>query len=241
MGVPSSLCQCLAALAGGFFALSYLESPGTTMFKRMILPVLLLAFATDDSARKSEPPTHGLATPYTKTETIPSVDTQISMPIVRKDQRVVTALDSKNLNYQFLQEGKIFRVGFNLSNHRHHFGMIASFYEKLNPIDPYTPSIRRIWAIAYSDPKLPSAETLASLMIESGKRKIGAWEMFRGPNDNYTVVYDVKAYADSSADTLLLFVAGVAEVADLAEQQFEALAAKAHKNDPSFKPEIDKF
>ena len=149
------------------------------MFKRMIPPVLLLAFATDDSARKPEPPTHGLATPYTKTETIPSVDTQTSMPIVRKDQRVVTALDSKNLNYQFLQEGKIFRVGFNLANHRHHFGMIASFHEKLNPIDPYTPSIRRIWAIAYSDPKLPSAETLAGLMIESGKRKIGAWEMFR--------------------------------------------------------------
>ena len=215
------------------------------MFKKVLLSAIMLAamsnglYAQEASLPQSSsapaPPIAVVAPHTMPTEHVMKPAT------VRKDERVAAALENKNLTYVLLQPAKVFRVTYNMPNGRHHSGLIDSFNEKLNTNDPNTPSVRRIWSIAYSSPDLPSSGTLAKLMMASNQTKIGAWEIVKEQNGDYTVLFRIKADANTPPDTLVWMLQVACNIAETAEKEHESVDAALHASDSSYKPVIDKF
>lgn len=206
----------------------------------------MLAFMTAGSYAQEAPLAPAPPTPV-PASVMPSLDkkegttgVKAKIPQIIKDERVALALEAKDLSYE-LCPNKIFRIPYRMAGGRHQNGMIASFNEKVNPADPSTPSIRRIWSIAYSGKDLPSAEILANLLTASGKVKVGAWEIIRGQNGDYTVLFNIKADADTPPDTLVWMLYVAVNNAETAEKAFEAADAAAHATVPNYKPGIDMF
>jgi len=171
----------------------------------------------------------------------PSLPPVAPVVAIHVDARVATALDDKNINYTLLQPNKLFQVNYAMPGGRHQHGQICSFTEQVNTSDPKSPYVRRIWSIAYSTPELPSSGTLAKLMIASNKTKIGAWEIVKEPNGDYSVLYNIKADADTPPDTLIWMLQTTCNLADTAEKDHAVVDAELHKSDSSYKPTADKF
>ena len=160
---------------------------------------------------------------------------------VVEDERVRLALESKDYGYEVVKPSQIYRVNFKAPKGRHQKVLIASFNEKVTTDDINSPFVRRIWSTAYSGAKLPSAEILAKLMLDSNRKRVGSWEILKEANGNYTVLFDVKVDANAPPETVAWIIAVTSGIVDAAEQDFEAASIKEHASDSDFKPTIDQY
>ena len=107
----------------------------------------------------------------------------------------------------------VFSVNWNYTNtKRHQRVYVASFTEPLNPADPASPLVRRIWSHGHNFPTdAPvTLEQLTSLMTRSNTRRFGSWELVKESNGTMTAVYCLKVPGELSPTSLkwCLTVAG---------------------------------
>jgi hypothetical protein len=129
------------------------------------------------------------------------------------DPRVDETLARLGLQYTVNASGNAV-VAYDEDKGRSQTAFIMSTTDKYNGIE-----IREIWSNAGTFDAKPDAETLADLMIESGKNKIGAWALEETDGGKYLLFYTIKFPADSSDEAyrmMLEFASSVADERELA-------------------------
>jgi hypothetical protein len=157
-------------------------------------------------------------------ERVPSIPPLSSSSGVKPDERILDIVKSKNVDYRVfsdLKDRKLFSILYGWPSGRRQTAIVASFTEPLNPKDQASPYVRRITSYAYSGPEAPPADMLVKLMEQSHDVLLGAWEIYRQPNGNYAVLFNMKVDADTSQYTVMWIREQVTVIADRAEMEFE--------------------
>lgn len=134
-------------------------------------------------------------------------------PLVAQNQQIKKLLDKAGLKYEVTKNGD-FMLPFDIGDGRSQLVYIKSSMEEMGG-----QSIVEIWSPGYKGAEI-SERTLASLLAESAKKKVGAWEVV---SDDKTVlaVFVVKLPLSAlSPDFLNAVCGGAALTADKAEKTF---------------------
>lgn len=70
--------------------------------------------------------------------------------------------------------------------------------------------IREVWAAGLESKELPSRETLAKLLMDSSRWKVGAWELYKQDDGSYRAIFNVKVSADCDGEALKAVLNAVA-------------------------------
>ena len=127
------------------------------------------------------------------------------------DGRVEALLDELDLNCQIDSDGD-FRLTFKFDNDRTQLVFVNSQTETLDEFE-----IREIWSVAYVANTSLSSSTANMLLLDSYKKKIGAWQTVKD-SGKYIVMFAAKIPADCEASVLNSTLWGVAESADQMEK-----------------------
>lgn len=111
------------------------------------------------------------------------------------DPRVKAALEKLGLKYQIDSDGD-FKVVMKVDDERTQVAWIMSKTQKLGNLE-----VRRVVSPAYKSTS-PIPEAIANqLLIDSSRRKLGAWQAIEDKN-TYLALFTTKIAADSSAKDL---------------------------------------
>ena len=127
------------------------------------------------------------------------------------DQRVEALLGELELKYQIDSDGD-FRLILKLDSGRTQLVFVNSRTETLDEFE-----IREIWSVAYVASTSLSSFTANMLLLDSYKKKIGAWQTVKD-DGKYIVMFAAKIPADCEASMLNSTLWGVAESADQMER-----------------------
>lgn len=135
-------------------------------------------------------------------------------PLVAQNQQIKKLLDKAGLKYEVTQSGD-FKLTFNTGDGRSQLVFIEGSMEEMGG-----QSIVEIWSPGYKNVEGISEKTLAYLLLESGKKKVGAWEVI-SDDDNIYAIFMVKVPLSSlSPDFLRSACEGAALTADNVEKTF---------------------
>ncbi|GIV24233.1 MAG: hypothetical protein KatS3mg025_1892 [Bacteroidia bacterium] len=154
-----------------------------------------------------------LMSTYSYLRTLLIVGGTFLSPLVAQNQQIKKLLDKAGLKYE-VTEGGDFKLTFNIGDGRSQLVFIEGSMEEMGG-----QSIVEIWSPGYKGAEI-SEKTLAYLLVESGKKKVGAWEVM-SDNDNIYAVFMVKVpLASLSPGFLRSACEGAALTADNAEKTF---------------------
>ncbi len=127
------------------------------------------------------------------------------------DPRVKTALDKLGLKYQVDKDGD-FKIVMKTSESRTQLAWILSRTQKIGSLE-----IRRMFSAAYKSSG-PISESIANqLLMDSSRRKLGAWQAIETKN-THIALFISKIAANGSKDDLLASLQITMATADEMEQ-----------------------
>ncbi len=131
------------------------------------------------------------------------------------DPRVKTALDKAGMKYELTDDGD-YKVTLEFDDNRSQVVLINSNTEKLNDTNM---EVREIYAVGYKATGSLTGEIANTMLKDSQKRKIGAWELVGLAGGKLLAVFNAKVNIDTSADNLAKIIQQVAIRADNMEKE----------------------
>ena len=81
--------------------------------------------------------------------------------------------------------------------------------------------VRKVWSLALSTAKVPSAETTMKLLEQNARTKLGAWTVERSAENTYLIIYCVKLDATASPEAVKSTIQYVAKLTSVMKKQLQ--------------------
>jgi hypothetical protein len=128
------------------------------------------------------------------------------------DSRIRAALDELELEYTVDKDGD-FKLTFSFDDDRTQLLYINSGTETFKQLE-----IREVWSPAHKSSSAFSATLANKLLVDSQKRKIGAWSTMKYDDGSHLAIFVAKIDANADAQSLHAVIKAVVTTADAMEE-----------------------